>query len=360
MPSARCVDDVGRGMAVRQLLITGGAGFLGMHLAECFQREGLRVRLLDWTERVDWARDPGLEYVRGDIRDPAAVEVALAGVDSVIHTAFASPRKSRDVLYSVNVEGARTLCAAAHTQGVRRLVWISSTIVTQPPRPHPFLPNSPLSRLDRYRAVRAEAEAVAAEWATRGLSIAIVRPKTFLGPGRVGAFAILFDAIRRGRTVPVLGGGRNRYQLLDIRDMAEGIRLLEGSDAQGVFEFGAADFGTVSQDLQALIDYAGTGARLRFMPGWLARGAMRAAEIANFVPFSEWHHASARSQDSVVDTLRAVSELGWQPRSSNIQALQAAYDWYAQAMVTTGTAKTTHPVPLGHRVLERLYRMVLG
>lgn len=339
-------------------MITGGAGFLGMQLAERLQREGLRVRLFDWAEPGDWARDLGLEYVRGDVRDPAALAPVLAGVESVIHTAFASPRQSPEVLYRVNVEGARNLCAASHARGVRRLIWLSSTIVTKPPRPHPFLPNSPLSRLDQYRAVRAAAEAVAAEWARCGLSIATVRPKTFLGPGRVGAFAILFDAIRRGMTVPVLGNGENRYQLLDIRDMAEGIRLLEASNAQGVFEFGAADFGTVGQDLQALIDHARTGARLRFIPGWLARSALYAAELANFVPFSEWHHASARAQDSVVDISRAVSELGWQPRSSNIQALQAAYDWYAQSMATTGTAKTTHPLPIGHRVLERMYRMV--
>lgn len=347
-------------MTEGRVLITGGAGFLGAHLAECLRRNGCPVRLFDLAEPAEDRPGPDLEYLRGDIRDPAAVEKALAGARSVIHAAFASPHQSRDTLYSVNVEGARTLCGAALARGIRRVVWISSTIVTRAPRPHPFLPDSPLSRLDHYRAARTEAEAVAAEWAGRGLSIAIVRPKTFLGPGRLGAFALLFDAVRQGMGVPVLGSGDNRYQLLDIRDMAEGIRLLEAGNAQGNFHFGAERFGTVREDLQALIDYAGTGSRLRFMPGRLARGALRAAELLNMTPFSEWHHASAGGVDSIVDISRAANELGWRPVYSNILALQAAYDWYAACVATTGVARTTHPVPPAHRWLKRLYRMLLG
>jgi nucleoside-diphosphate-sugar epimerase len=338
---------------MRRVLITGGAGFLGEHLVEAFRREGTAVRLFDVAEPPSWAA--GLDCARGDVRDEASVSAALLDVDAVVHAAFASPREPAGAIRSVNVEGMRNLCRAALAGGVRRVVLVSSTIVEQPRRVHPFSRSAPLSRLDLYRASRAEAEEILAEHASRGLSAAVVRPKTFLGPGRVSAFAILFEWIRLGRPVPVFGAGRNRYQMLDVRDMAEGIRLLVASTAGGMFPLGAREFGTVREDLQALIDHAGTGARLRLVPGPIARAAFRGMEIAGLVPPSEWHWKSARGEDSVVDASRAERELGWRPQRSNAQMLREAYDWYVAAVAAAGKARTTHPVPLAHRVLKALH-----
>jgi nucleoside-diphosphate-sugar epimerase len=255
---------------------------------------------------------------------------------------------------SVNVEGTRSVCEQALARGVRRVILISSTIVTQAARVHPILRDAPLSRLDTYRASRAEAERVAEEYRGRGLQIAVVRPKTFVGPERVGAFAIIFEWIRLGRPVLVLGSGGNRYQLLDTRDMAEGILRLAAAEAQGLFFFGARSFRTVREDLQALLDHAGTGARLRFVPGRWVRPVLRGMELAAMVPLSEWHYMSAAGKDSVVDISRAEQELGWRPARSNAQALIEAYDWYVDSMAATGAARTTHPVPLVHRALKGL------
>lgn len=336
----------------RRILITGGAGFLGTYLANRFQSEGIPVRLLDPVGCPDWAREAGIEYVVGETRDPAAVAAALEGVDVVVHAAFAGPRQSRDVIQGVNVDGTRNVCAGALVREMRRFILISSTIVSKPQRVHPVFQNSPLTRLDLYRASRVEAEGIAAEHASAGLPVAIIRPKTFVGPGRVSAFAIIFEWIRLGRPVPVLGSGQNRYQLLDIRDLVEGIRLLEATDVGGVFFFGARDFRTVREDLQVLMDHAQTGARLRFVPGRIAQMALRGMELASLVPLSEWHYMCARGEDSVVDISRAERELDWRPERSNSKALVEAYEWYAANPRTT--APGTHPLPFAHRVLKGL------
>lgn len=343
-----------RNMFARQILITGGTGFLGANVANSLRRDGNRVRLLDVAARPDWASDPAFEYVRGDIRNSAVIAAALDAADTVVHAAFASPHQSAEVIRSVNVEATRKLCARALCAGVRRFVLISSTIVSKPPRVHPFLRNSPLTRLDLYRASRVEAEAVVAEYRRQGLSSAIVRPKTFVGPGCLAAFAILFERIRQGMSVPVLGPGRNRYQLLDIRDMTEGIRMLTSASAQGVYSFGAREYRTVREDLQAVLDHAKTGARLQFIPAPAARVLLRAIELANLVPLSEWHYMSARGENCVVDISRAERELGWQPQRSNAQALVDAYTWYNASVAATGTARSTHPVPFAHQLLKRL------
>lgn len=340
-------------MTPRRVLITGGAGFLGSHLAGRLAEAGLGVRLLDLTG-ADAPKEVPVELVRGDVRDPRAVTEAVRDVEVVVHAAFASPRQTPDVIQSVNVGGTRNVCEQALAHGVRRLVLISSTIVTRRLRAHPFSPNSPLTRLDQYRRSRVDAEAVAAEYRPRGLQVVVVRPKTFVGPQRIGAFAIIFEWVRLGRPIIVLGNGRNRYQLLDARDMAEGLSLLAASHTDGLFLFGAREFRTVGEDLQTLLDHAGTGARLRFIPALLARTALRGMELANVVPASEWHYMTAFGQDSIVDISRAERELGWRPVKSNAQALIDAYDWYVRTIRATGHAATTHPVPLVHRALKRL------
>jgi len=338
---------------MRQVLITGGAGFFGAHLAKRFLEEGIRIRLFDRAECPFWAHKPGVEYVRGDIRDPVSVTSSLTGVDSVIHAAFASPRESVQTIQSVNVEGTRNLCTGAIAKGVRHLILISSTIVSRKQRVHPFLRKSPLTRLNMYRWSRMEAEQIVAESQDKELPFAIVRPKTFVGPMCVSAFRITFDWIRCGRPILVMGSGQNRYQLLDVRDMAEGIRLIEASEAEGIFHLGAQEFQSVREDLQSLLDHAKTGSRLKFIPGRIARATLRGLELANIVPLSEWHEMNSRGEDSVIDISRAIKELGWQPERSNEKALIASYDWYVTQMMTDEVINT-RPVPLAHLVLKKL------
>ncbi len=251
--------------------------------------------------------------------------------------------------------GARELSQQTLSRGVSRVVLISSSVVERAPNVHPFLRRAGINAFDLYRKSRAEAERVFAEQASRGFRLAMARPKTFVGPGRVSAFNIIFEWIRQGRPVLLMGEASNHYQLLEIGDMAEGIRLLTNSDAEGVFHFGATRFGTFRDDLQALIDHAGTNSRLRFVPGLAARAILRGMELAGMPPPSELHYMSARGKDSVVDTTRAMRELGWQPKWSNADALRSAYDWYVQSMVVTGTAKSIHILPRSrHRALGKV------
>ena len=341
-------------MSLPSILITGGAGFLGAHMVKAFVDAGKSVRVLDIAAPPVWARQ--VDYVQGEVGDADAVARATHGVESVIHAAFASPRQSPHTLRTVNVDGTQLVYEAARNAGARRFVLISSTIVEKPPRRHPCLPRSGLSRLDDYRACRAEAEA----WllCQESLSVAVVRPKTFFGPGKVGAFAMMFDAVRRADAVPVLGAGVNHYQLLDIRDMAEGVRRLEATGNSGVFHFGAEHFGTVRQDLQALIDYAGNGARLHFLPAPLAKTGLRCIELAGVTPLSEWHYCSAWGLDSVADIGRAQKDLGWHPLRSNAQTLTDAYDAYTAALHEAGHVNTTHPIPASHKLLRGLFRLL--
>src|SRR5579883_1259951 len=123
-----------RQVTSNRILITGGAGFLGSHLAETSIDHGARVRIFDIAKAPAWTNRPEIEYIRGDIRDRAAVRAALEGLDAVVHAAFASPRVALPIMREINAGGARKIASACLEAGVQRLVLISSTVVEREPR----------------------------------------------------------------------------------------------------------------------------------------------------------------------------------------------------------------------------------
>jgi nucleoside-diphosphate-sugar epimerase len=341
------------------VVITGGAGFLGGHLAHAFRAADSNVRIFDNATRPDWAVEPGVDYVHGDVRDADALNRATSGATAIVHAAFASPRQSPDVIRAVNIGGTKVVCDAASRNHVERIVLVSSTVVTGLPRPHPFWTASPLSRLDLYRTTRIEAERMVAN-TPEGFTSAIVRPQSFVGPGRLGAFGIIFELIRAGEPIPILGDGSHRYQLIGVQDLADGIRLLTSRPAPGVFAFGARAFSTVRNDLQELIARVGSASSLRHIPGGIGRTGLRALELAGFVPLSEWHRHSAWHHDSVADCSKAEHELGWVPQRSNVDAMVEAFEWYEATIRAKGAAPRTHPLPRAHAMLRHIIRLLPG
>ena len=115
------------------------------------------------------------------------------------------------------------MLAAALDAGVRRVVLISSTAVYGVPERHPIDEDDPLVGVGWYGESKIEAEHLAAEFGRRGLDVVVIRPKTFIGPERLGVFEILFDWIREGRRIPILGDGDNLYQLLAVEDLVDAV-----------------------------------------------------------------------------------------------------------------------------------------
>jgi nucleoside-diphosphate-sugar epimerase len=257
----------------------------------------------------------------------------------------------------VNVEGAAVTLAAALEAGVKRAVLISSTAVYGVPKHHPIAEDAPLVGVGHYGESKIEAERVARDVGRRGLEVVILRPKTFIGPERLGVFEILFDWIREGRRIPILGDGSNRYQLLAVEDLVEAtVAAAQAQVAGDTFNVGATEFGTVRSDLEALIAHAGSGSRLRPVPARPAELALRALELARLSPLAEWHYRTAH-RDSFVDVSKAERLLGVTPQLSNEQALCETYDWYLANRDTLSAAGVTHRVPWDQRALGVLKRL---
>lgn len=338
--------------------ISGGAGFLGLHLARRLLADGAAVRTLDLAPLDDAELEARVDELRGDVRDERDVRALVRGADVLVHAAAALPiQSSRAAIRSVNVDGTATLLAAALEHGVRRVVLISSTAVYGVPERHPIQEDDPLVGVGWYGESKIDAERLCGELGRRGLEVAIVRPKTFVGPERLGVFEILFDWIREGRRIPILGDGSNRYQLLAVEDLVDAVvRCFDAPVAGEALNVGAGEFGTVRDDLQQLIDHAGSGARLRPLPVRPAELALGLLERARLSPLAEWHYRTAY-RDSFVSIEKARTLLGWEPARSNAETLRATYDWYLAHRAELRAAGTTHRVPWNQQALGLLKKL---
>ena len=338
--------------------ISGGAGFLGLHLARRLVGDGHAVRILDRAPLDDPPLAGRVDEIRGDVRLGFDARQLVAGVDVLVHAAAALPiQVTREAIRSVNVEGTAVTLGAALEAGVRRVVLISSTAVYGVPERHPIHEDDPLVGVGHYGESKIEAERLCAEFGRRGLEAVVVRPKTFVGPERLGVFEILFDWIREERRIPILGDGSNRYQLLAVEDLVDAVVRCFGAPVAGeALNIGAGRFGTVREDLEALAAHAGSGSRLRPVPARPAEIALRGLELARLSPLAEWHYRTAHT-DSFVSIDRARSLLGWEPRLSNAETLCATYDWYLAHREQLGAAGTTHRVPWDQRALGVLRRL---
>lgn len=348
-----------RARALSTWLVTGGAGFLGQSVVQRLLREGKRVRVLDHASPAHLPRDSRLVYFQGDIRDAALVDRACQGVDAVVHAAAALPiQRSRKYIHDVNVNGMKNVLEASLRHGVRAVVFTSSTAVYGLPKVHPITEGSPMKPVGPYGESKVEAERLCREYRAKGLHVSILRAKTFLGPGRLGVFEILFDWIRRGKRIYLIGRGHNKYQLLDVDDLIDAILLSsqkrEGNDD---FNLGATQFGTLREDLAALFAEAQTGARFRPLPRRTTQAILFLLEKLRLSPLTRWHYGTM-DKDSYVDTAKAHEKLGWSPKRSNQQALIAAYRWStAHQEEFAGQTGQTHTVPWRQGALGWLRRV---
>jgi len=315
-------------------LVTGGTGFLGSHIARRLIADGIHPVLFDIARLPpddDDIKDQ-VTVIDGDVQDREAIRAALEGVSHVIHTAAALPiQVSKKKIYASNVRGTRYVLHEALQAGVKRVVFISSTAVYGVPKVHPIDEESPMIPLGHYGSSKVEAEKICHQYQQRGLEVNIIRPKTFLGTGRLGVFEILFEWIAEGRRIPLLGNGENHYQLLEVTDLVDGI--VKAATVEGVtnetMNIGADRYQTLNQDMQALFDHANSGSKLWHLPARPGEFALRGLELAQLSPLAAWHYGTMW-RDSYVEVDKAKRLLGWQPQYSNAEALIRAWDWYVE------------------------------
>jgi nucleoside-diphosphate-sugar epimerase len=235
---------------------------------------------------------------------------------------------------------------AAFEHGISRVVHISSTAVYGT-KASGATETSGIEVIGPYAEAKILAEKECEPFRVKGMCVPVLRPKTFVGPERLGIWSILYDWAYSGSGFPLIGQGNNKYQLLDVEDLCNAIcATLTGNaaDVSDVFNIGAKSFGTMREDFQAVLDHAGHGGKVRGIPAAPIIAALKILEKLKLSPVYEWVYETA-AVDSYVSIEKAERVLGFRPKFSNREALIKNYDWYVahlqQFQETSGISHRT-------------------
>jgi nucleoside-diphosphate-sugar epimerase len=333
-------------MATRYL-VTGGSGFLGINLIRHLLGLGHEVVSLDIAE-FDYPERTRIRAILGDVRNRTDVEQAMEGCQFVVHCAAALPLYPEHEIRTTEIDGTRLVLQVAFEKKVERAVHISSTAVYGIPDHHPLVEGDTMVGVGPYGEAKVMAEQVAGDFRKKGMVVPILRPKSFVGPERLGVFALFYDWAKDGKGFPLLGNGRNRYQLLDVDDLIQAIMLaiaVDAKQANDTFNVGAKEFATMREDYQAVLDFAGFGGKITGLPAAPAIWTLRLLEKLNLSPLYKWVYETA-AKDSFVSIEKAEKKLGYKPQYSNQQALIRNYQWYlAHQHQFANKSGVTHRVP---------------
>ncbi len=315
----------------KTILITGGTGFLGTHLARHFLKQQYNVILYDIAPLAAKDLEGKVTVITADIRDKKKILAATKGVDYVVHAAAALPiHQNREYIFDVNVKGTRNVLEATLQQKVKRLIFISTTAMYGVPKKLPEEETDEIYPIGYYGESKAAGEKLCFQYHKKGLSLNILRPKTFLGPERLGVFTLWFEAIYNNKPVFILGKGNNLYQLLEVQDLCRAIEsaLLTKKDGE-IFNVGTDRYDTWKKDLSALIKHAKSQSKILSLPVLPTQTALAILEKLHLSPIVAWHYKTF-PVNSYVSIEKAKKQLRFTPTKSNKEILIESYDWYKE------------------------------
>ncbi|GAB4509848.1 MAG: NAD-dependent epimerase/dehydratase family protein [Sulfuricaulis sp.] len=265
-----------------KLLVTGGAGFIGSHLAERLLAAGDRVRVVDdlsTGKRENLPPHKALEFIEGDIRDAGLIDRCAEGMDAVVHlAAIASVQASMDDpvrTHQVNFDGTLNLLEASRRHGVKRFIYACSAAVYGDTAIIPVPEETMLKPLSPYAVDKLSGEHYLLHYhRAHGLAATSFRFFNIYGPRQdpsspySGVISIFVERLMSNRPVTVFGDGTQTRDFVYVADLADllarATRGMEGNG--GVFNVGTGRQHSLLQLLAHLEKLSGKKIERRHEP----------------------------------------------------------------------------------------------
>ena len=317
------------------MLVTGGAGYLGSHLAQELLRRGDKVRIFD-IQSTKYVPEEA-EFIQGDMRDLEAVRRAVEGVDTVFHLAFVQslsklPERER---WDININGTENFLKVSVEKSVRRFVHTSTIEIYGTHPPYPCPEDSPTDNpVGWYGRHKLEAEKILWRYyREQGLDATAVRMPTVCGPGFYNhrPLLMLMDRIIDGKAVAVIGDGKTKGDFVYYQDVIQGYLLAaEKKEAVGeAFNLSCDGSSTHLEIIQALRQAVGSHSMIVKIPKSLLRSllyfliAIRLTDLPRYqVDYLLYH------QDYSVEKAKRL--LGYKPTKTATEAVTELIKGYVQ------------------------------
>src|SRR5215203_3682715 len=319
-------------------LVTGGTGFVGVHLVSELARRGDDLRLLV-RDQSNTEPLKGIEFERasGDVTDRESVRTAMTGVERVFHVAGTTSMRSRarDRVFEVNVDGTRDVMGEAPRGGVIRAVLTSSSSAVGAAKPgetidedHPFT----VRRLGiAYINSKHEAELVAMRAAAKGLPVVIVNPSFVLGPDDPNPSGTSNALVRRLLLRRIPGYVDGAINVVDVRDVARGHLLADERGEQGERYLLTGRNFTLQRFFADLSRIAGVPTPPVRMHGRLVVLGVETMELVGLRLPTSADEVRSGTQWFTYRNDKAREKLGWEPRPHE-ETLEDAVRWQLEQL----------------------------
>jgi len=300
-------------------------------MASAIAGRGEKVVVFDLDEPL--ATNNSVDFVRGDVRQRRDLrKLHLQRDDVVYHLAARQfhrgvPQRNRDEWFAdVNVNGTRCLLEAISAGSTQRLVFFSTDMTYGKPDHTPVYPTDMQHPIGPYGRSKVGAERLLMQACREfGLQATIFRPRLIAGAGRLGILTKLFRLIRAGLPVPLIGAGKNRYQMIAVEDcVAAALAAVERNCPPGPFHLGSREPPTVKELLGELIRRASSRSILLPIPAVILKPTLSLLDRAALTLLYPEQFAIANI-DYVLNTEGTTKCLGWTPLKSDMDLIFEAY-----------------------------------
>jgi nucleoside-diphosphate-sugar epimerase len=334
-------------------LVTGGAGFFGEILIRQLLDKGEKVRCFDIN--IPTIKHKNLEVIKGNILDKKKLKYVVDGVDIVHHNVAQVPiQKNKIITNKVNKEGTLNILNISLRENIKHFVYTSSSAVYGIPNQNPITENSIRIPIENYGSSKLSGELLCEEFRNKGLSCSIIRPRTILGPGRLGIFQILFEWIYLNLNVPVIDNGDNIFQFVHAKDLASACIYAGDKYLNDDFNVGAEKFGSLRKALENLVNTVGSKSKIKSVPSFLSNKTLKILNFLRFSPLSTYH-AEMYGRDIYFDVTKSKKFLNFSPEYSNDQMFVESYEWYVKNrknILFENKNKSAHQSMLKQKVLK--------
>lgn len=321
--------------------IFGGSGFVGHSLTETLLSEGKEVCVCDLVRDGRLTGSWGGTFRSVDITDLAALRaIPLTPEDVVIHLAARQyhlpvPREHRrEFFFDVNYQGTANLLSIMQEKGCHKLIYFSTDMTYGKPEFLPVTTNHPQHPFGPYGASKKASEDLCRRYRAQGMSITIFRPRMILGPGRLGILKKLFRLMEWNLPVPMIGSGKNCYQMISVFDCVSAIQCcIRKGIPNREYNLGSENPPTVRNLLTGTIRKVGSHSVLLPTNGPLVKKSLALlGKLGIDLLYREQYEIA--DENYVVDISTTKIELGWTPRDTDEDMLAQAYKYYEQEKAT--------------------------
>jgi nucleoside-diphosphate-sugar epimerase len=311
-----------------RFVVTGGVGFFGSVMAEYLVDRGHEVVSID---RLAMENKPArYRNIQVDITDGAGLIAAvrdLARVDAVIHVAalLAHDKENLGHLWASNVDGTRNVLECARTLKIPKVVFTSTNCIFSTGFDHPVDESTPPDPIETYGRSKLAAEKIAQEY--DDVPTFVIRCPTIMTAGRLGLMTILFDFVKEGRRLYLVGDGSNRYSFIAAEDLANACLLAAQSPHRGTYHIGSDNVPTMKELYSDLMVFAGKTPRLVCIPEGPTVAMLKVLNRLNLSPLGPYHYRMLAA-NFVLDNSKIKRDLGWAPTRTNSEILRDAYKFY--------------------------------